>query len=205
MFTGLVEACGTVVETSVEGSGRRIVIDAPPPLRNDECRLGDSICLNGCCLTVVAIDGAHWVFQAGAETLSKTNLGTLTAGSPVNMERSLAANGRLGGHIVQGHVDGVGTVSRVDEDGEWTTMEFTVPVELAEMMVPKGSVTVDGVSLTVVSVTRARFTVALIPHTLAVTTLGRRRPGDAVNIEVDILGKYVRRFLAAWNPAGQGP
>jgi riboflavin synthase len=204
MFTGLVEACGTVVETSVEGSGRRIVIDAPIDLQDGNCRLGDSICLNGCCLTVIEIDRSHWAFQAGAETLSKTNLGTLTPGSPVNMERSLAANGRLGGHIVQGHVDGVGTVSRIDQDGEWTTMEFTVPADLAEMMVPKGSVTVDGVSLTVVTVARDGFTVALIPHTLAVTTLGRRRPGDAVNIEVDILGKYVRRFLAAWNPASQG-
>lgn len=204
MFTGLVEACGTVVETSVEGSGRRIVIDAPESLRDESCRLGDSICLNGCCLTVIGIDGSHWSFQAGSETLSKTNLGALTPGSPVNMERSLAANGRLGGHIVQGHVDGVGAVSRIDQDGEWTTMEFAVPVDLAEMMVPKGSVTVDGVSLTVVTVSRDRFTVALIPHTLAVTTLGRRGPGDAVNIEVDILGKYVRRFLAAWNPASQG-
>lgn len=205
MFTGLVEACGTVFETSIEGSGRRIVVSIPNELDDGTCRLGDSVCLNGCCLTVVARDGRLWSFQAGAETLSKTNLGGLVAGDCVNLERSLPANGRLGGHIVQGHVDGVGTVDLIERDGEWTTMGFALPADLAGMLVPKGSVTVDGVSLTVVTVERERFTVALIPHTLSVTTLGIRRPGDAVNVEVDVLGKYVRRFLAAWLPSAPTP
>jgi riboflavin synthase len=133
--------------------------------------------------------------------LSKTNLGGLSTGDRVNLERSLAVNGRLGGHIMQGHVDGVGTIDAIDRDGEWVTMWFRVPAALAEQMVPKGSVAVDGVSLTLVNVERERFSVALIPHTLAATTLGSRRTGDAVNIEVDILGKYVRKFLEAWRPA----
>lgn len=138
---------------------------------------------------------ASWTFQAGEETLSKTNLGQLQLGDAVNLERSLPANGRLGGHFVLGHVDGVGTVDSIDQSGDWVTMWFRVPASLGELMVSKGSVAVDGVSLTLVNVEPNRFSVALIPHTLAVTTLGQRQVGDAVNLETDVLGKYVKKFV----------
>lgn len=200
MFTGIVEGRGTISETTPEGAGRSIVVTVPDSMNDGTCQLGDSVAINGCCLTVVRIHNSCWSFQAGPETLAKTNLGSLGIGSLVNLERSMAANARLGGHIVQGHVDGVGRVDELRTDGEWVVMGFRVPADLALQMVPKGSVTVDGVSLTVVDVHDDRFTVALIPHTLQVTTLGVRQPGDAVNIEVDILGKYVRRFLEAWRP-----
>ena len=194
MFTGLVEGCGTVAEIVREGPGVRIVLEAPSGLR-EGCAVGDSVSINGCCLTVVAIDGGRWSFQAGPETLAKTNLGRVRAGEPVNLERSLPVNGRLGGHFVQGHVDGVGIIDEIRRDGEWVTMWFRVPERLARQMVPKGSVAVDGVSLTLVEVERERFSVALIPHTLQVTTLGNRPAGSAVNIETDILAKYVQKLM----------
>lgn len=173
----------------------RLEIKAPAAIA-EGCRIGDSVATNGCCLTVVAIEGPRWAFEAGAETLSKTNLGRLKPGDPVNLERALPAGGRLGGHFVQGHVDGVGEVATMERDGEWTTIWFRVPEHLTAQMVAKGSITVDGVSLTLVNVERESFSVALIPHTLSVTTLGTRRVGDAVNIETDILGKYVQKFLS---------
>lgn len=201
MFTGLVEGLGSVARLEQEPSGIRLVI-APPPLMLSATSLdpaatgcGDSVAINGCCLTVVSINDGLWSFQAGQETLSKTNLGQLSVNDVVNLERSLPANGRLGGHFVQGHVDGVGVVDQLDRDTEWVAMGFRVPSELAELMVPKGSVAVDGVSLTVVTVEKDRFTVALIPHTLTVTTLGKRHVGQTVNIETDILGKYAKKFL----------
>jgi riboflavin synthase len=205
MFTGLVEACGRVERIEQESAGVRLVIDvAGTPLAqtgpHDGREIGASIAINGCCLTVVAADGPLLEFQAGSETLSKTNLGRLRAGDPVNLERSLPVGARLGGHFVQGHVDGVGTVRSIRSepaaDGqEWVFMAFTVPDALAGLMVPKGSVAVDGISLTLVDVGTDSFSVALIPHTLEVTTLGRRPVGDAVNIETDILGKYVQKLL----------
>lgn len=195
MFTGLVEGRGTVVSVEPDGSAVRLVLRVPDPLAADGCRLGDSLAINGCCLTVVDAQGAEWAFQAGAETLSRTNLGRLQPGDSVNLERSLPVDGRIGGHFVQGHVDGLGTVEQIDRDGDWVTMWFAVPDELAAFLVPKGSVAVDGVSLTLVDVERSRFSVTLIPHTLQATTLGVRRQGEAVNIETDILGKYVQKFL----------
>jgi len=197
MFTGLVEGQGTVRVLRKDANGVRLTI-AP----DDDCfpvsetSLGDSISICGCCLTVVSFDGDTFDFEAGEETLSKTSIGDLTEGSRVNLERSLAVGARLGGHFVQGHVDGVGHVDVIDRSGEWVDMWFRVPPELTSLMVPKGSVCVDGISLTLVNVTEDRFSVALIPHTLEVTTLGQRAIGDAVNIEVDILGKYVARLLA---------
>ncbi|MBC8114024.1 MAG: riboflavin synthase, partial [Candidatus Saccharimonas sp.] len=134
-------------------------------------------------------------FQAGTETLSKTNLGRLRSDDVVNLERSLPVSGRLGGHFVQGHVDGIGYVEAINREGDWVTMWFQVPTTLAELMVAKGSVAVDGISLTLVNVERDRFSVALIPHTLSMTTLGQRQVGDPVNIETDILGKYVQKML----------
>lgn len=194
MFTGLVEGQATVVEVVPEGAAVRLVLDLPDQFTG-EVHMGDSIALNGCCLTVISIAGSRMAFQAGTETLSKTNLGELVPGSLVNVERAVAVGSRLGGHFVQGHVDGTGHIDRIDQDGEWTTMWFRIPPQLTLQMVPKGSITVDGISLTLVQVESQRFSVALIPHTLAVTTLGRRRVGDAVNIETDILGKYVQKLV----------
>ena len=199
MFTGLVEGLGTVQALVTEEAGLRLVI-APPAVmlgggEADRCQLGDSVAINGCCLTVIEIKHDCWSFQAGTETLSKTNLGRLRTGDAVNLERSLPVHGRLGGHFVQGHVDGVAHVDGIQREGDWVTMWFQVPTTLAELMVAKGSVAVDGISLTLVNVERDRFSVALIPHTLAMTTLGQRQVGDPVNIETDILGKYVQKML----------
>lgn len=198
MFTGLIEGLGKVAAVLTEPAGLRLVI-APPAVMlgqpDDRCQIGDSVAINGCCLTVVEIKHDCWSFQAGTETLSKTNLGHLVVGNSVNLERSLPVAGRLGGHFVQGHVDGIGQVDSIDRDGDWVTMWFRVPASLARLMVPKGSVAVDGISLTVVNVEADRFSVALIPHTLEVTTLGVRSVGNTVNIETDILGKYVDKLL----------
>lgn len=196
MFTGLVEGLGRVVELTPDVVSLTLQIAAPADLPAVETvRLGDSIALNGCCLTVVAIDGRHWSFQAGSETLSRTNLGKLTVGDVVNVERSILVGSRLGGHFVQGHVDALGYVQAIETEGEWVFMTFRVPAALTRQMVEKGSITVDGVSLTLVKVTSETFQIALIPHTLQVTTLGRRAIGNPVNIETDILGKYIEKML----------
>lgn len=197
MFTGLVEGMGTIRECVSEGPGTRLVI-APPTELLAGTVPGDSVAINGCCLTVVVAHDNCWTFEAGPETLGRTNLGEAHPGDRVNLERALPANARLGGHFVQGHVDGCGTVERIVSDGSWVTIWFRVAEELTRQMVSKGSVAVDGVSLTLVDVEAERFSVALIPHTLGVTTLGTRREGDRVNIETDILGKYVEKMLAAF-------
>lgn len=194
MFTGLVETLGTVTGLQDEGPARRIEVTVSKEWA-PETQIGESIALNGCCLTVVTSDADRLEFQAGPETLTRTNLGTLVAGDPINLERALPADGRLGGHFVQGHIDGVGHVEQVDQDGEWVTMWFSIPADLSCYVVSKGSVAVDGVSLTVVDVTEDRFSVALIPHTLEITTLGARHPGDAVNLETDLLAKYVEKLM----------
>lgn len=181
-----------------DGPGLELLIEPPAnPVQGaaDAVQVGESVAINGCCLTVVRADGQGWAFQAGAETLSRTNLGELRTGDRVNLERSLTANARIGGHFVQGHIDDVGNVLEIERDGEWVNMWFEVSDKLTRQMVEKGSVAVDGVSLTLVHVERRRFSVALIPHTLQVTTLGVRGVGDAVNIETDILGKYIEKML----------
>lgn len=194
MFTGLVESLATVRELRPEGPGVRLVInDAAIAGRS---KIGDSIAINGCCLTVVELNGADMAFEAGAETLSRTNLGRLQPGSAVNLEASLRLGDSLGGHLVAGHVDAVGHLDRRDDDAQWSTMWFVVPHELTRQMASKGSIAIDGVSLTLVDVTDDSFSVALIPHTLSVTTLGQLRPGDVVNLETDLLAKYVERQLA---------
>jgi riboflavin synthase len=157
---------------------------------------GESIALNGCCLTVAEIDGDALHFQAGPETLARTNLGELTEGTLVNLERALPVGARLGGHLVSGHIDGVGHVRDRQDDREWSTFWFIAPPPLLRQMASKGSIAVDGVSLTLVEVTDECFSVQLIPHTLAVTTLGHKQPGDRVNLETDLLAKYVERQLA---------
>ncbi len=194
MFTGLVEGRGTVQRLEKNGSGIDLTLEISKLITND-AHIGDSVAINGCCLTVVEINDSLLTFQAGTETLDKTNLGLLAIGDEVNIERPLAANGRLGGHFVQGHVDGVGSIKSIDRDGEWITMWFSVPESLAIQMVPKGSVTIEGISLTVVECQKAAFSIALIPHTLEVTTLGQKQVGSVVNIETDILGKYVLKLI----------
>jgi riboflavin synthase len=188
MFTGLVEALGTVREVSFSGAGARLIVAAGLAR---ELSLGESVAVNGACLTVVRHDDETFDFEVGPETLARTNLGELKDGDRINLERSLRLSDRLGGHLVQGHVDGVGRVDRVLPQGEWVTVWFSGPAPLAEQMVSKGSVTVDGVSLTLVEVESERFSVALIPHTLGHTTLGFKGPGAAVNLETDLLAKYV--------------
>lgn len=192
MFTGLVETVGTLKTTRDEESGRRLTIELSP-LR-EGLALGDSVAINGCCLTVIELSENGATFEAGPETLKRTNLGALQTGDHVNLERALAAGARLGGHIVQGHVDGTATIASRAREGEWDIVWFKCG-ELARSMVTKGSVAVDGVSLTVCDVTSDSFSVMLIPHTLAVTTLGEKKTGAVVNIENDILGKYVLKMV----------
>ena len=193
MFTGLVESLAEVAAVIPEPPGVRFVIREPKVAAASA--IGSSIALNGCCLTVVAIDEGCLSFQAGEETLSRTNLGELTAGSFVNIERSLRLGDEIGGHLVTGHIDGVGTVDRRIDDADWCTMWFHFPSYLSGQIASKGSIAVDGVSLTLVDVEDDRFSVALIPHTLTVTTLGSRHVGSCVNLETDVLAKYVERQL----------
>jgi riboflavin synthase len=200
MFTGIVEELGTLTsaEATVDvdadakaaGPGVRLVFSARTVI--DKSAIGDSIAVNGCCLTVVDIGSDWWAADAVVETLSRTNLGALKPGDPVNLERPVRVGDRLGGHLVQGHVDAVGRIVRAAPDLEVTVSEALVPY-----LVEKGSVTVDGISLTVVSVAGDCFTVAVIPHTLAVTTLGCKSVGDPVNVEVDVIAKYAERLLHA--------
>ncbi|MGH7136742.1 MAG: riboflavin synthase [Pirellulales bacterium] len=192
MFTGLIQSLGTVLRVVDEPPGKRLVLRAEREI--DGVKLGDSVAINGCCLTVVEVSPDGWSFEAGPETLRRTNLGELAAGGVVNLERSLAVGDLVGGHFVTGHVDAVSTVARRDDEGAWTTMWFSFPPELGCQMASKGSIAVDGVSLTSVDVEPDQFSVALIPHTLEVTTLGRRQVGDRVNLETDLLAKYVQRL-----------
>ena len=193
MFTGLIETLARASDLEPEPPGVRLVIAAGAIA--DETKIGDSIAVNGCCLTVVRIDGESLSFQAGEETLKRTNLGRLQPGSAVNLERSLAIGDRLGGHFVTGHVDGQGVLAERRDDKDWSTVWFSAPAELLKPIASKGSIAVDGVSLTVVEVERERFSVALIPHTLAATTLGRLNVGDSVNLETDLIAKYVARLI----------
>jgi riboflavin synthase len=196
MFTGLVETLGLVRQVRPEGPGRRLTLSAGL----DGMKLGDSVAVNGCCLTVVSLSGEEVSFEAGPETLRLTNLGELAPGDRVNLERSLRLGDRIGGHLVTGHVDGLGRVAERKRDGDWEFVWFACPPPLAEQMAPKGSVAVDGISLTLVDVRADAFSVALIPHTLAVTTLGFKKPGDSVNLETDLLAKYVWKCLRGPRP-----
>jgi riboflavin synthase len=206
MFTGIVEELGVVESVEEQTDAVRLTVRGPHVTL--DAKLGDSISVNGCCLTVAERAGESFTADVMRETLDKTSLGALGPGSSVNLERAVTAASRLGGHIVQGHVDGTGSVVRREPSEHWEVVEISLPPELARYLVAKGSIAVDGISLTVVSLRDASslgssgqaggdasFTVSLIPETLARTTLGTKQPGDPVNLEVDVIAKYVERLL----------
>ena len=198
MFTGIVEELGRVVEvTRLSDDSARLVVAGGTVTA--DAKPGDSIAVNGVCLTVVTLDGEAFSADVMSETLGRSSLGSLQPGDSVNLERPMAADGRFGGHIVQGHVDGLGRIRARRPSENWEVVEIDLPAALARFLVEKGSITVDGVSLTVVEVAdgdQPWFSVSLIPTTLSATTLGRRQVGDPVNLEVDVIAKYVERMLA---------
>jgi riboflavin synthase len=194
MFTGIVEELGKVAAVELATDSAQLHIHGP--LVTDGVAHGDSIAVNGVCLTVTEHQDGSFVADVMRETLTRTTLGALETGRPVNLERAVPVGGRLGGHVVQGHVDGVGRVLERVPGERWETVRFGVPQDLARYIAEKGSIAVDGVSLTVAGVDDDSFTVGLIPTTLAATTLGQAEPGTEVNLEVDVLAKYVERLLA---------
>jgi riboflavin synthase len=193
VFTGIVEELGEVTAVENLGDASRFRLRGPVVTRG--AKHGDSIAVNGVCLTVVEHEGDEFTADVMAETLKRSSLGALTVGSRVNLERPMVADGRFGGHIVQGHVDGTGTIVERAPSENWEIVRISLPAGLARYVVEKGSITVDGVSLTVVEAGADDFTVSLIPTTLALTTLGHKQPGDPVNLEVDVIAKYVERLL----------
>ena len=198
MFTGIIEELGVVEGIEDQGDALRLTVRAPDVV--SDATSGDSIAVNGCCLTVAERDLETFTADVMRETLGKTSLGVLEPGAKVNLERAVTVATRLGGHIVSGHVDGTGRVVGRSPSLHWEVVEVSLPAELSRYLVPKGSITVDGVSLTVVDVNDGAapsFTVSLIPETLARTTLGFKQPGDPVNLEVDMIAKYVERLLGA--------
>jgi len=200
MFTGLVEGTGAVAARTPAGGGMVLALEAGFDL--DRPQEGESIAVNGACLTARNISGRRFQVDVSPETLSRTTLGRLSPGGRVNLERALRLGDRLGGHLVSGHVDAVGRVEERRAQGDFTIFSFTLPVASSRYLIDKGSVAVDGVSLTVNSCDSGRFSVAIIPHTLAATTLGGLRQGDAVNLELDLIGKYVEKLLGARGEAG---
>lgn len=198
MFTGIVEQTGEVVSNCPDGSGRGLVITCPGFFQ--QSKIGASLAINGVCLTLVKKSPRNATFALGPETLNKTNLGVLTPGCQVNLEKPMSPASDFSGHFVQGHVDGVGNIVTVNDDNGWRNLRISFPRGLAPLLVLKGSIAVDGVSLTIVQVKRNWFEVALIPHTLAVTTLKSMKEGDPVNLEGDILGKYVLRAAKIYFP-----
>ena len=200
MFTGLVEELGYVAALEPIGDGIRLRLAAKTVM--DDIEMGASIAVNGVCLTVVEFDSEHFAIDAVPETMDRTSLGSLDVGSTVNLERAVRASDRLGGHIVQGHVDATTRITNIEsyEDGSWR-YHFALAADAAAYVVEKGSITIDGISLTVASLSDTEFSIAVIPHTAEVTTLGSRNVGDLVNLEVDVLAKYVERQLAVLTAA----
>jgi riboflavin synthase len=199
MFTGIVETVGIIEKVEQGDDLTRLVVGAESIA--DGVKLGDSVAVNGGCLTVTSLLDGRFAFEAIPETMERTNLGDLKVGSRVNLERAMRAGDRLDGHIVQGHVDGVGTVRAVIQDGNDVRLQIDCDPELADCVVEKGSIAIDGVSLTVSALLPSGFEVALIPHTLEVTTLSDRQIHDRVNLEADVLGKYVKRYLERMLPS----
>jgi riboflavin synthase len=198
VFSGIVEKMARLVRLEQAGNLYELELEVGGEVARDAAD-GDSVALDGCCLTVVGRGDTTLRFQAVPETLQRTTLGDRSVGDPINVERALRADARLGGHFVLGHIDGTGHVRVVGREGDDVRIEIDCSPEIARYIVPKGSVAIDGVSLTVVEAKPDGFSVALIPHTLAITTLGRRQVGDRVNLEVDVLGKYIVRYLDELN------
>ena len=199
MFTGIVEELGAIASIEGDDAGLRLEIEAP--LLAPLSKIGDSVNVSGCCLTVVEVNGATLAFEVVPETLRRTALGGLGAGARVNLEDALRAGEPYGGHIVQGHVDGVGELAERREEGIGLWLRFRAPDNVQRYLIEKGSVTVAGVSLTVAKLDDDGFAVAIVPHTMQVTTLGSLAPGDPVNLEADMIARYVERLLAASPPA----
>ena len=199
MFTGIVEELGEVTAVEILGDASRFRLRGP--LVTEGAKHGDSIAVNGVCLTVVDFGDGEFTADVMAETLNRSSLGALEEGSRVNLERPMAVGDRLGGHIVQGHVDNVGTVLERKPSENWEIVKISLPADLTRYVVEKGSITVDGVSLTVVDAGPDYFTISLIPTTLALTTFGIKQPGDPVNLEVDVIAKYVERLLGSQGAA----
>jgi riboflavin synthase len=203
MFTGIVEELGEVTRLAELGDSVRLTVRGPSVVAG--ARHGDSVAVNGVCLTVLQTEGESFTTDVMRETLERSCLGALTAGDRVNLERPMRLDGRLGGHLVQGHVDGTGRIESREHSAHWDVVRISLPEHLARYVVVKGSITVDGVSLTVVSVEQHTFTVSLIPTTLELTTLGRKQVGDPVNLEVDVIAKYVERQLAGEHQPSEVP
>ncbi|MFD3488051.1 riboflavin synthase [Streptomyces sp. NPDC058665] len=203
MFTGIVEELGRV--TAVENLGDSSRFRLRGPAVTEGAKHGDSIAVNGVCLTVVDLDEGEFTADVMAETLNRSSLGALVPGSRVNLERPMAVGDRLGGHIVQGHVDGTGAIVDRKKSEHWEIVKISLPADLTRYVVEKGSITVDGVSLTVVDAGPDYFTISLIPTTLALTTLGIKEPGDPVNLEVDVIAKYVERLMTSGAHEAGGP
>ncbi|MBU6391953.1 MAG: riboflavin synthase [Planctomycetes bacterium] len=193
MFTGIIEHLALVKKLSLKAEGAGLSLDVGNYY--NDLRLGESIAINGVCLTVKEVTGNIIIFDISGETLKKTTLGTLRYAEKVNIERALRVGDRLGGHFVTGHVDGIGTIKERKQSADQCTMSFSIGKKFTDMMIEKGSVAIDGISLTIVDVTNGVFSVALIPYTLASTTLGFKKIGDRVNIEIDMMGKWVKRLL----------
>jgi riboflavin synthase len=202
MFTGIIEGLGTIRGIQPAGEGCKLAIDADFALSGT--KLGDSIAVNGACLTAVAIDGRSFTVDVSPESLAKTTFGRARAGDRVNLERALRLSDRLDGHLLSGHIDGMGRLSDRKQRSNAIIIAFRVPTSLARYMIPKGSVAVDGVSLTINACTADGFEVSIIPHTAKLTTVGMKSVGDAVNIETDMIGKYVERFVNAGRPPEGG-
>ncbi len=193
MFTGIVEGLGEIVSKNPIVKGIRFVIKAPFDL--SDVKLGDSISVNGVCLTVINLEIQTFAVEVSPETLMRTTLGGLQVGTKVNLERALQIGDRLGGHLVSGHVDGIGEVISRKESGDFLFFTIKVPENLTKYIIEKGSIAVDGISLTINAISQNLVELAIIPHTARITTMGFRRPGDLVNIEVDLIGKYIERLL----------
>lgn len=200
MFTGIIEEIGTVRRIEHGAKGARLTIQAKTVL--EDTRIGDSIATNGVCLTVVSMTGDSFSADVMAESLRRSSLGTLQGGSSVNLERAMAANGRFGGHIVSGHIDGTGTIASQKREDNAVWVKVKTPAPLLRYIVEKGSIAIDGVSLTVAAVTDTDFSVSIIPHTGAQTILLGKKPGDPVNLECDVIGKYVEKLTAPHKTGG---
>lgn len=199
MFTGLVQALGTVWRADPDGTGGLTLTVAEPTMAA-QVVIGESIAVNGACLTALTPTAERFTFQCGPETLAKTTLGELRPGDRVNLERALRVGDAIGGHFVSGHIDAVGRIAAREQSGDWQTVVFDIPEELDDLLVPKGSLAIDGVSLTLVDVSPGQVSVMLIPHTLAVTTLGFKPIGGRVHLEADLLAKHVQKLLSKMQP-----